>query len=260
MTKTANMLSVESSQERYAEERRQGEKLLAGGCADVAWGWSGPAGAIRAERRAEFLIQQAGLKPGVTCLELGCGTGEFTTRLLRSGCALSAVELSEATAAVCRQRVAGKAEIIVGNIETGEGLQGRTFAAIVGISVLHHVNMELCLKHTLTLLKPGGRFAFSEPNMSNPQVWLERHVGFLRRWRHATLHETAFRACALRRLFESAGLEVSVCEPFDFLHPSTPRWCIGAVKLLERMLEATPLRVLAGSVRIAGGRATMNAE
>jgi 2-polyprenyl-3-methyl-5-hydroxy-6-metoxy-1,4-benzoquinol methylase len=254
MATVQDPLSADASQERYAEERRQGEALLNRGWEESAWGWSGPAGAIRAMRRSEFLTQHAGLKPGMTCLELGCGTGEFTHRLLASGCTLSAVEISEATAAVCRNRVEGKAEIIFGNIETGEGLEGRTFDAVVGISVLHHVNMGLCLKLLAKLLKPGGRFAFSEPNMSNPQVWAERHIGFVRRWRHATEHETAFRAGPLRNLFEQAGFVVEVCEAFEFLHPSTPRPLIGAVKCVESLLEATPLRRIAGSIRIAGHR------
>ncbi len=247
------LLSAETAQARYEAERRQGQTIM-GGMEEAAWGWSGPAGTIRAARRAEFLTQQAGLKPGVTCLELGCGTGEFTARLLPSGCRLSAVELSEDTAARCRQRVNGKAEVIIGNIETGEGLEGRTFDAIVGVSVLHHVNMSLCLKATFALLKPGGRFAFSEPNMSNPQVWAERNIGFVRKWRHTTPHETAFRAKQLRKLFEDAGYAVDICEPFEFLHPSTPGFMLGLVKGIESLAEKTPLRRIAGSIRIAGHR------
>jgi SAM-dependent methyltransferase len=254
MGKEEDLLSVETSADRYAEELRQAQALLGTGSAEGVWGWTGRAGAERAARRAEFLIRQAGLKPGVTCLELGCGTGQFTARLLASGCALTAVELSAATAAVCRQRVAGKAEILVGNIETGEGLQGRTFDAIVGVSVLHHLNMGLCLKNTFALLKLGGRFAFSEPNMNNPQVWAQLRCEAIRKWRACTKHETAFRSRQMRRLFEEAGFQVTLCEPYEFLHPATPGCCVGMAKFCERILEATPFRAIAGSIRIAGTR------
>ena len=249
-----DLLSQEASAARYAEERRQGEALLKNGLEEYAWGWNSPAGTIRAARRAEFMINKAGLKPGVACLELGCGTGEFTVRLIPSGCALSAVELSEATAGVCRERVKGKAEVIVGNIETGEGLIGRSFDAIVGVSVLHHVNMDLCLKNTFTLLKPGGKFAFSEPNMANPQVWAERHIGFIKKLRHVTEHETAFRVKQLTDMFTHAGFVIDECKPFEFLHPSTPRFLIGATKLAESVAMATPLRAIAGSILFAGHR------
>jgi SAM-dependent methyltransferase len=241
------------SDERYAEERRQGESIAHGDLEHV-WGWSGPAGRIRAERRAALLIERAQLGPAVRCLELGCGTGEFTQRLLESGCELVAVELSKATAAVARERVGDRAEVVVGNIETGEGLEGRSFDAIVGVSVLHHVDLDACFAHTFPLLRPGGRFAFSEPNLANPQVWAERNVEVVRRARHVTAHETAFRADDLRRRFEAAGFAVEVCEPFEFLHPATPERLIGAVTAVERLVERTLLRAIAGSIAISGRR------
>jgi SAM-dependent methyltransferase len=163
------------------------------------------------------------------------------------------VELSESTADACRKRVGNRAEVIVGNIETGEGFEGRTFDAVVGVSVLDHVNMSLFLENTLlAALQPGGRFAFSEPNMANPQVWATKNVGALGRLLHETPHETAFRTGELRGLFEGAGLDVEICEPFDFLHPSTPRALIPAVRRLGDVLEKTPARGIAGSIRIAG--------
>lgn len=236
---------------RYAAERRQGEAIVRDDL-ERFWGWSGAAGRLRAERRAAFLVEAAALGPGVRCLELGAGTGEFTRRLVETGCALVAIELSAETAARCRERVGGRAEVVVGNVETGEGLGAREFDAIVGVSVLHHLDLELCLRNTFAHLVAGGKFAFSEPNMANPQVWAERNLELVRRARHTTEHETAFRAGELRHAFEAAGLVVERCEPFEFLHPSTPPRLIGAVRRLERALERTPARAIAGSLRIAG--------
>lgn len=247
-----SQLDADSASTRYANELKQGASIAQSDIEGEAWGWRTPAGQLRAERRSKFLIDSCGLKPGVTCLEIGCGTGEFTQRLLESNCALSAVEISPDLAGVCRTRNP-KAEIIVGNIETGEGLEGRTFDAIVGVSVLHHVNMSAFFKTTMAKLKPGGRFAFSEPNMLNPQIWMERNIGWMRRWRHNTPHETAFTPGEFRSLFENAGLKVDVCQPFDFLHPGTPKFMIGAVKGLQSMLEAIPpTRLIAGSIFISG--------
>ena len=242
----------EEAQRRYEDERRQGDAIAAG--LEHVWGWSTPAGRRRADRRASYLIAAAGLRPGVRCLELGCGTGEFTVRLLESGCELVAVELSEATAEVCRRRLGAHAEVVTGNVETGGGLEGRKFDAIVGVSVLHHVDVGLCLANTFALLQAGGRFAFSEPNMANPQIWVERHIPFVARRRHVTPHETAFRPDPLRSEFEHAGLVVEECEPFDFLHPATPAALLGVAARAGRILEATPMRQMAGSIRIAGRR------
>ena len=206
------------SADRYDEERRQGELIVSG--EEHVWGWSGPAGSLRAERRARLLIEQAGLAPGIRCLELGCGTGEFTARLLGSGCQLVAIELSEATAAVARERVGDSAEIVIGNVETGEGLEDREFDAVVGVSVLHHLDLEACFAQTFPHLRRGGRFAFSEPNLANPQVWAERSIELVRKARHVTPHETAFTAGDLRARFEAAGLEVELSARSS---SSTPR-------------------------------------
>ena len=178
-------------------------------------------------------------------------------RLAESGCDLVALELSEATAGVCRERVAAAGataavEVVVGNAETGAGIQGREFDAVVGVSVLHHLDLDAALAAMALALVPGGRFAFSEPNMANPQIWAERHLGPVKRRRHVTDHETAFRPGELGAAFERAGLAVDVCEPFEFLHPSTPARLIGTVAALERGLERTPARAIAGSVRVAG--------
>jgi SAM-dependent methyltransferase len=246
-------LSVEAGDERYAAERRQGLAIVADDL-ERYWGWSSPAGRIRADRRARFLIESAQLGPGTRCLELGSGTGEFTRRLVESGCELTAVELSPELAERCRERVGDRAEIVIGNAETGEGLDGRRFDALVGVSILHHLNMNLCLRNTFSLLEPGGRFAFSEPNLANPQVWAMKKVGFVGRWLHETEHETAFLASGLRDLFERAGLSVDICEPFEFLHPATPPRLIAGVERLERVLERSPLRAIAGSIKLAGNR------
>jgi SAM-dependent methyltransferase len=248
-------MSAASRQERYEAERLQGELIAAG--QESAWGWIGPAGTARAARRAAFLTEAAQLGPGVVCIELGAGTGEFTLRLAETGCRLIALELSETTAAICRRRVGDRAEVVVGNIETGEGLEclhGLEADAIVGVSVLHHVNLDLMFQNTFTRLRRGGRFAFSEPNMANPQIWLERHLGIVKRWRHVTPHETAFTPNQLRRDFEAAGFTVDLCEAFEFLHPATPGPLIAGLKVIESLAERSPLRAIAGSVRIAGNR------
>ncbi len=246
-------LATEASQERYETELRQGESIIDGDL-ESAWGWTSPAGQVRAQRRAEFLIGEAQLAPGVRCLELGAGTGEFTERIARSGCDLVALEISPATAERCRARVGAGVEVVVGNAETAEGLRGEAFDAIVGVSVLHHVNLDLCLRNTFSLLRPGGRFAFSEPNLANPQIWAERNVRAVGRWRHTTPHETAFRAPELKAMIEAAGLVVTTCEPFEFLHPATARALIPVVERVEHWLEATPARAIAGSVRVSGRR------
>jgi SAM-dependent methyltransferase len=53
------------------------------------------------------------------------------------------------------------------------------FDAVVGSSVLHHLDLEPALAKIRALLKTGGVLSFAEPNMLNPQVFFERYAGFL---------------------------------------------------------------------------------
>jgi SAM-dependent methyltransferase len=239
---------------RHAAEIDQGTRLATAD-ADSVWGWSGVAGTIRADRRARFMIENCRLGPGVRCLELGAGTGIFTERLAATGCDLVAIELSPDTAARCQAKVGSAAEVVVGDIETGEGLEGRTFDAIVGVSVLHHIDLPAALESTFSLLAPGGRFAFSEPNILNPLIWAERNIDWLRRRRHVLEHERAFTAGGLKEVFEQAGYTVDVAESYEFLWPNAPGVLVPGVLRIEPLLERTPLRAIAGSVHIAGRRA-----
>jgi SAM-dependent methyltransferase len=134
------------------------------------------------------------------------------------------------------------------------------FDAVIGSSVLHHLEIEPALSKIRGLLKPGGLMSFAEPNMLNPQVFFERNFRFLRRWLwYVSPDETAFVRWPLRGLLRRVGFEDIVITPFDWLHPATPPPLIGLVRGLGSGLERIPLaREFSGSVllrcRCPGGR------
>ena len=122
------------------------------------------------------------------------------------------------------------------------------------MSVLHHVDLDACLSaSTFTLLRPGGRFAFTEPNMANPQVWAERNVGFFARRRKVTPHETAFRAAELRRTFE-ARLRGRRLRAVRVPAPGNAGPADRRRRRVRALAERTPLRAIAGSIAVAGRR------
>ena len=134
------------------------------------------------------------------------------------------------------------------------------FDAVIGSSVLHHLEVEVALQKIRDLLKPGGFMCFAEPNLLNPQVFLERKLSFCRRWFwYVSPDETAFGRWPLRRLLESSGFTEIEITPFDWLHPQTsPTWIKAVLKLGQR-LEKTPiLREFAGSLLIRARRPLSN--
>lgn len=119
--------------------------------------------------------------------------------------------------------------------------------------VLHHLDVADALRAIRRLLKPGSTLCFAEPNMLNPQVFLERHPpGVLRRYfAYVSPDETASFRGALRRLLEESGFVDVWITPFDWLHPATPPWLIGQVSGVGRAVESVPgVREFAGSLYI----------
>ena len=122
------------------------------------------------------------------------------------------------------------------------------FDAVIGSSVLHHLDVEVALVRNHELLKPGGIMSFAEPNMLNPQVFVERKFTFLRAWLwYVSRDETAFVRWQLRALLLKASVESVEIIPFDWLHPATPARLIQVALSVGRLLEKIPgLRKFAG--------------
>lgn len=221
--------------------------------AEQVWNWSSPAGRRRAERRAELIIAGAELTRDDTVLELGCGTGIFTERFAAVGCRVVAVDVSQDLLELAASRSIDGAVVFrtddAEQLSFGDGL----FDAVVGSSVLHHLDLGRALGEIHRVLRPGGRIAFAEPNMLNPQIAAQRLVPAFRRWAGESPEETAFVRWPLKGQLAEAGFVGVGIEPFDFLHPATPPFMIGAVRAFGSALEQIPVvREIAGSLLIRG--------
>ena len=154
-------------------------KLLASENTELIWGWDSPAGRLRAKRRTRLISDGANLGPGKLALEIGCGTGMFTEMFAKTGTEILAVDISPDLIGKAKERGLDTHQVkfVEQQFEALE-LENR-FDAVIGSSILHHLEIELALPRIFSLLKPGGHFSFAEPNMLNPQVFLERTFSFL---------------------------------------------------------------------------------
>jgi SAM-dependent methyltransferase len=248
-----------STDSRVANEIAHG-RMLAAAESEATWGWSTPAGQLRARRRAGLIAAAARLQEGTTALELGCGTGMFTEMFAATGARIIAVDISPdlLKKALDRQLPADRVrfeERRAESLERGDTML-RSWApngldAVIGSSVLHHLDIQAALETCKKLLAPGGRIAFAEPNLLNPQVWMERNFRSL--FPYVSEDESAIVRWTLRRQLERAGFSQIAITPFDWLHPSTPRPLIPLVSGAGRLAEQIPvMREFAGSVLITG--------
>jgi SAM-dependent methyltransferase len=235
-------------QERIAKEIQHGRFLAEHGAEEI-WNWESPAGKLRWARRVKMLSGH--LKPEMTVLELGCGTGYFTRELARSGADIVAIDVSPELLEIARTNCS--APNVRYEIQNAYALSysNATFDSVVGSSVLHHLEIEEAVREIYRVLKPGGTIYFTEPNMLNPQIAIQKNVPWIKRRLGDSPDETAFFRWQLRRLLEQAGYGDIRIEPFDFLHPKTPVPLIDPLNAFGRFLEKTPVvSEFAGSLYI----------
>ena len=240
--------------ERAEHEIQHGE-FLAGGDTEHIWGWGTPAGRVRASRRAKLIELGARLGPDSHVLEIGCGTGLFTEMFAQTGCSIIAVDISAALLrkAEARKLAKGKVHFIQKRFEECD-VDG-PFDAVVGSSILHHLELRDALPRIYELLRPNGIMSFAEPNMLNPQVFAERKLRWL--FPSVSPDETAFVRWTLGSDLQDTGFQDIEIVPFDWLHPSVPKQLIGMVSSIGRVIEGVPLlREFSGSMHIKAVRSS----
>lgn len=219
---------------------------------EIWWGSTTPAGRLRKERRARLILDAIARFHDPLILELGCGTGALTQYLLKLQPNLSLVGLDVSPScvkeAIRRFQAHPRAEFQVANAYELP-FHDCMADAVVAASVIHHLDVPRALRECYRVLKPGGVIWFSEPNMMNPQVAVEKNIHFIGRLLDNSDDETAFFRWKLAGLLRRTGFADVMVKPYDFLHPGIPERMIPWAKKIEQFLESTPiLREISGSL------------
>jgi len=225
-------------QDRIAKEIQHGRFLAEQGAGEI-WNWETQAGKLRRTRRVKMLSTH--LRAGMQVLELGCGTGYFTRELARSEAEIVAVDLSPELLEIAKAH--SSTPNIRYEIQNACALRcaDAVFDSVVGSSVLHHLDIKKALPEIYRVLKQHGRIYFTEPNMLNPQIAIQKNVPWVKRKLGDSPDETAFFRWPLRRLLEQTGFHDVQIDPFDFLHPKIPGFLVNPVSGFGGLLERVPL-------------------
>ena len=225
-------------QDRIAKEIQHGRFLAEQGAGEI-WNWETHAGKLRRTRRVKMLSTH--LRAGMRVLELGCGTGYFTRELARSEAEIVAVDLSPELLEIAKAH--SSTPNVHYEIQNACALRcaDAVFDSVVGSSVLHHLDIKKALPEIYRVLKQDGRIYFTEPNMLNPQIAIQKNVPWVKRKLGDSPDETAFFRWPLRRLLEQTGFHDVQVDPFDFLHPKIPGFLVNPISGFGRLLERVPL-------------------
>jgi len=128
------------------------------------------------ERILKAMFSGVRLRPRMTCVDLGCGTGAFTRRLGKLDLELTGVDISPRSIDRARA-IGGGPEYVVGDV-CDCPLCSSSYDIVTMSGVLHHLTTEAArvksLREAFRLLKPGGRFLSYDPNSASPSMFLYR--------------------------------------------------------------------------------------
>jgi SAM-dependent methyltransferase len=106
------------------------------------------------------LARLTGIGPGRRVLEIGPGTGQLTVPLAALGCAVTAVELGPALAAIARRNLAPypRAEVVVSAFEDWP-LPAEPFDLVACATAAHWLDPGTWVAKAADALRPGGSLA-----------------------------------------------------------------------------------------------------
>lgn len=233
---------------RVRNEVKHGIFLAQHGAGEI-WNWTTPAGKIRFQRRVEMLT--SGLPENANILELGCGTGLFTYEFVKKPIRLTAIDISPDLLAEAEKIISAKNVTFKVDNAYDMSFADNSFDAVIGSSVLHHLDIEKAMHEIYRVLKPGGVIRFTEPNMLNPQIALQKNIPWLKRRLGDSPDETAFFRSSLTRMLRNHDFTHIEVVPFDFLHPAIPQSLLPLALPLTGMAEKLLLlKSIAGSLYV----------
>ena len=240
--------SKNTSDQRTENEIAHG-KYLAANDPPKVWNWDSPAGRVRWERRKNMLLGQ--LNNGNKVLEIGCGTGLLTSEIGKMNVRLTVIDISVDLLEIARKNNASTNTTFLLEDAANMSFDDGSFDIIIGSSVFHHLDVGRATSEFFRVLKPGGKMVFTEPNMLNPQIALQKNWPYLKKRMGDSPDETAFIRWNLHRQLKRSGFIQVEITPFDFMHPSLPEWLINPIDNFLEYLEKVPVvKEIAGSLFI----------
>ena len=235
---------------RIEREVEHGEKICFN--PEAFWGYDTPVAKLRTERRIDFFLSYGSFWQGSNVLEIGCGTGIFTKRIVeRTQANITAIDISPALLQIAEKKVPEVSFKVENAMDLS--FEDESFDCVYGNSTIHHLEIFEALNEFYRVLKEGGKLIFSEPNMINPQICLQKKIPYIKKRMGESPDETAINRWRLNYKLQKCGFRKIKIFPYEFLHPYTPKNLIKPVRRIEKLLEKVPLiREIAGSVIIFG--------
>lgn len=224
-------------------------------------------------RRAEKMAKIADLDDESTILEVGCGTGIYSTHWVKPSIKFYGLDISRGMlrrAATKIDSVSDKTLFIEGDAEHLP-FRDASFDAVLSVNSIEHLDdIPIALKEMKRVCREGGKIVLSVPN-GNPSKYRKKMVGLLymflfqmfkksnmpKTHRSYNLTHQDLTMDDFTRLFEEVGIRVEHKIFMGFVpHQIIPAGVARQfmfMEVLEKMLERIPrVRAWGGSIIICG--------
>lgn len=219
----------------------------------IWWGARTAVGQRRYDNKASLFNSRVSVSKGSRILEIGCGDGEFTKRIIGFGRKIVATDVTPEV--IKRAKIHIKNPNVSFQVDDSEKINFRNevFDIVCGVSILHHLDTRKALQESYRVLKKGGEIFFTEPNLLNPIIYMGLHIGWLRHIMEYSPDETALVRWEVEKMLKKIGFRHVEVINYDFLHPQTPEFATNTIEKLSNILEKTPLiKEISGSLLIYG--------
>lgn len=165
-------------------------------------------------------------------LEVGCGIGNFTDALIGFG-KVWAVDVNKEYVAQTRQKVNGKAQVGLGDIENNKYFfRDQKFDSIVCLNVLEHIQDDKeTIKNMQELLKTDGYLILLIPAHNFLYGAIDKSIGHFRRYAKSQI----------RNALEDIGFKIIKCQMINFL--GGIGWWISSKLFSEAQVSENKIKV-----------------
>ena len=128
----------------------------------------------------EYAFHLLGDVRGRTVLDLGCGDGENLVPMIARGAMVIGLEISPSLIAMAEKRLelhglTGRVRFITSSAHE-IALPDESVDIVLGVAILHHLDLARAAREVRRVLKPGGRAVFQEPVRNSALIKAARRL------------------------------------------------------------------------------------